>query len=102
MVEPRTADEYQQRFQASHRITGYGAEVETHMPCPWCAAPDWQVLPIVDVAGALQREATCVECGRAGRMVFAVNEPGHQEAELVQTGGPDAPGWLTPAPRRAG
>lgn len=98
---PTTVDEYFERFHANQRITGSGMDgVTMHLPCAWCAAPDFCVWLVMDSEQAMQQETTCSECGRSGRTIFHVNEPGRQEFEFVQTGGPDAPEWLTPAPRR--
>ena len=100
MRSPQNLQEYLDRFNDNTKITGYGPAVATHLPCPWCAAPDFQRLGILSTVEDMKREATCSSCGRSGVNIFSVEEPGNKQFEFVQTGGPDAPEWLTPSPRR--
>lgn len=96
---PTSADEYRVRFHRNHRVEGYGMETTTVAPCPFCAAPDWQKWPIVTVAEAVGKEATCRECGRSAKALVKRDAHG-VSFEFVQTGGPDQPEWLTPKMRR--
>jgi hypothetical protein len=100
MSEPRNVAEYLARFHANQRIEGYGIQTTTITPCPFCGAPDWMRWPILEAQEAMQRGATCLECGRSAKAVFHVNEPGNKQFEFVQTGGPDQPEWFTPKMRR--
>lgn len=109
MSEPQSFGEYLARFQANTVIDGFGMDVAQHVPCPWCAAADFQVLmpaagilalddrPNIDAQMAM--DTTCRECGRSGKSLIS-RGAGSVEFEFVQTDGPDAPEWLTPAPRR--
>lgn len=97
---PTNRDDYLKLFNANQAISGYGSDVAMHMPCPWCAAPDFAKWRIIDSERLMQQPSTCGECGRTGHIVFTMNEPGHKAFEFVQTAGPDAPEWLTPPPRR--
>lgn len=101
--EPESREEYDERMSAVLKggdlITGFGAEVTTHTPCPWCATPNFQAWGILTAAEDLTAEATCVNCGRSGKSIVFRNLNG-TSFEMVQTGGPDAPDWLVPAPRR--
>jgi hypothetical protein len=100
MSEPTSLEDYERRFAANQQIDGYGLEVTSHSPCPFCAAPDWASWPILETEEVMQRESTCRECGRSGRFIFTVNTPDHKQFEFVQTGGADPPAWLQPPPRR--
>ena len=100
MTEPASAQEYTQRFHANQRITGFGIDgVRMHVPCPFCAAPDWLVHGILETETAMQRDTICQECGRSARALMQRDARGVQ-FEFVQTGGPDQPDWLTPHMRR--
>jgi hypothetical protein len=101
MTQPKTKEEYLERFHANERVSGHGiAEVRIHAPCPFCAAPDWSEWLIIECEQAMQKVTTCKECGRSGKFVFSVNTPGNKQFEFVQTGGDDPPEWLQPPPRR--
>lgn len=100
MTEPASFEEYTARYNANTCVEGYGADVVTVAACPWCAAPGFARWRITDTHQDMARETTCTECGRSGKVHFRVDEPGYTEAEMVQTGGPDAPAWLNPPPRR--
>ena len=102
MTAPQNRDEYLKRFMENQRLTGFGAGVKTHFPCPFCAAPEWLVMPVTDglndypIMGA---GAACKECGRSAK--FIINRtPSSVSAECVQTGGDDPPAWLEPKIRR--
>lgn len=106
---PRNIDEYVEQATKATLIDGYGLEVTTHMPCPWCAFKDFMLLqpaagiipgddrPSLEVT--MQTEHTCIRCGRKGKNIVERSEGG-VSFEFVQTGGPDAPEWLQPPPRR--
>ena len=96
MSEPASRDEYLDRLKANAVITGFGLDTTMHMPCPFCAAPDFLVYGIFAAESALAKGAACGECGRSAKAIFLQEGPG----EVVQTGGPDAPEWLTPKMRR--
>jgi hypothetical protein len=108
--EPRTYDEYLGRYHDNTRVEGYGLDLATVTPCPFCAAADYMTLyPVAGITPGDERpnideqmrtEHTCGECGRAGRFEV-VRTDDSVMAEFVQTGGTDPPRWLKPAPRRA-
>lgn len=109
MSLPTNKEEYLARFHENMRIEGYGFDVSSVTPCPWCAAPGFMVLhpawgvvagddrPNIDEQ--METEQTCPECGRSGRNIVT-RTAGGVTAEFVQTGGEDAPEWLGPPPRR--
>ena len=99
--EPQSFKEYEARFARNQRITGYGIDaVKFHSPCPFCAAADYAEWLVIKAEESMQVDRTCRECGRSGKIIFLVNTSDEQRFEFVQTGGPLAPLWLVPAPRR--
>lgn len=102
MSDPATLDEYNARATRNQRVSGYGANVVTHFPCPGCAAPDWLKFPITAALNGykdVQRPATCTECGRTFRFAVTVEgggpfAGGSTSAAFVQTGGADIPAYL--------
>lgn len=100
MAEPASSEEYLARFHANQRTSGFGITGTTvHMPCPFCAAADWLVTPVIDTEENMQRDTTCSECGRSSLAIVRRSHHG-VEFEFVQTGGADPPEWLTPKMRR--
>ncbi len=95
MSEPKSMAEYLTRFQQAERVSGYGLDTTIHVPCPFCAAPDWMVYKIMEVEIAGETGATCKECKRSARMPVRT-ERGAKIIQLVQTGGPKQPDWLEP------
>lgn len=98
---PTNKEEYLIRFQANQKITGYGIEGTTqHMPCPFCAAPDWMVSTIIEIEQAMAVDRKCAECGRSAKAIVNRRGIGDVSFEFVQTGGDDPPDWLEPKMRR--
>lgn len=100
MAQPANAEEYLERFNTNQKCSGFGIEEATiHMPCPFCAAPDFMVYRIIDAQDAMMKGGICKECGRGCQAVF--QKSAHSTAfEFVQTVGADQPDWLTPKMRR--
>lgn len=96
---PQSLDEYNHRYSQNFRVTGFGLDVTNHFPCPFCAAPDWYVVRLLDF-GRDSPNLTCRHCGRSGQLQYAELVGGGSHMRFVQTGGDDAPEWLTPAPQR--
>jgi hypothetical protein len=98
--QPKDAQEYLERFAANQKIEGFGlGNVHMHMPCPFCAAPDFLVYELLEVERKLEEGAVCNECGRG--MKGLVNHfAGGKSLEFVQTCGPNPPDWLQPNMRR--
>jgi hypothetical protein len=97
--EPVSLEEYNRLFAQRTRIDGYGLDVTTVIPCPFCSASDFASWRIVSCHEDMGREATCRECGRSARTLVATDGSA-TTGELVQTGGPPPPDWLVPTPRR--
>lgn len=96
---PASAEEYNARYLTSHRISGAGFDVTSHMPCPFCAAPDFIVHRVMETEAAIERGAICKACARGTRAIVDRSAAGVR-FEFVQTAGPDQPEWFTPKLRR--
>ena len=100
--DPASYEEYIKRYYANQRMTSYGLDTTCHVPCPFCAAPDFMVYRIIDVEETINKGATCKECGRSCAMPVTITDDGLGKSfEMVQTAGPDQPDWMTPKMRRA-
>jgi hypothetical protein len=99
MKPPTNMDEFHLRSESNNALTGRGYETTRHVPCPFCAAPDWMVFKVLETQESIVKGATCLECGRTARASLRRYEGGF-ELELVQTGGDDQPEWLEPKMRR--
>jgi len=100
MAEPTSQQEYEQTFNANQRLSGSGLDTTVHLPCPFCAAPDFMIYKIIEADTAMADGATCVQCSRSAALELSVNTPSNKQFEIVQTGGPDQPSWLQPQMRR--
>lgn len=98
---PTSAQACAARSDANRRMEGYGAEVSSVEPCPFCGASDFLVLRLGDLPASADvgHDGLCRLCGREARYVVTLTLHG-MEVELVQTGGPPPPAWYEPAPRR--
>jgi hypothetical protein len=101
MAEPASFDEYNSRFHANQKYSGFGLDTTIHMPCGFCGSPDFMVAKVIDTESVMKRGATCKECGRSLKAIFTHHPAGGKSFEFVQTGGPDAPAWLPPIRRVA-
>jgi bacterioferritin-associated ferredoxin len=93
MPTPKTAREYQAKFEENYLCEGYGILGMTiHLPCPFCAAPHWISYTLPSMRALLSRGAECRECRRSARAIFTetVNS---LTMRLVQTSGDDAPAY---------
>jgi hypothetical protein len=97
----KSFEQYKAKFFESQRITGYGLEVTMHIPCPFCAHPDFLIHKILDTEAAYRAGATCKNCARGARGIFRHTEQGGVCAEFVQTAGEDPPAWTPYRMRRA-
>lgn len=98
MSDLASAEEFRLRYHANYHADGKGLAVSAvHMPCPFCAAPDWMCYRVFD--GIPEHDHACGACGRTARIIRA-RSGGVTRLELLQTGGDDPPGWLEPTPRR--
>lgn len=99
-MQPSNQAEYLKRFHENNKVTGFGiGNVYCHVPCPFCAAPEFMCWEILAVEDAMKRGATCKECGRSAKAIFK-NINGGKSFEIVQTGGVEQPEWLEPKMRR--
>lgn len=96
---PQSMDEFLERFHTNAKVTGYGIDnMDVHIPCPFCAAPDFMCYKTFQTESTMMKGATCSQCGRSAKAIFAANpEVGF---EIIQTGGDDQPTWLEPKIRK--
>ena len=90
--------EYEAKFHANEKITGYGSEVTMHMPCPFCAEPDFITHRVIDSEEAYEKGAVCKYCKRGAKAIFK-HTAGGVEFEFVQTVGDPIPDYLPPMRR---
>ena len=103
-LAPQNLDEYNARYNARIRYTGFGPDTRVFVPCPFCCAPDfmtWKVWPgdPENVEAVMAKGATCASCKRGCRALFTRLGSGGVTFEVVQTEGDAPPDWL-PAMRR--
>jgi hypothetical protein len=102
MGEPTSIEEYQARLHENTKVTGQGIEgTRLHLPCPFCAAPEFLAFPILDQERMLRAGAVCRECGRGMRAVYERPNEALTRFYLVQTEGPPPAAWC-PVRRREG
>lgn len=93
-----TKDEYERLVTANTKIEGYGLDVTMHLPCPFCAAPDFMLYKVIDANDALRAGAVCKSCGR-GMKGIVQESSAETTIEMVQTCGNDPPEFLPPMRR---
>ncbi len=93
-------EQYTAKFVANQRITGIDLEVMMHVPCPFCADPDFFVHTILATEAAYRTGSTCKNCGRGARVIFHDNGHGSTTVEFVQTCGEIPPAWMRYRMRR--
>jgi hypothetical protein len=99
LPEATGIDAFNAKFCANQKITGSGiGNVMVHMPCPFCAEPDFVVYEVLTVQTAMGEGAVCKSCQRGAKAVFTRHASGIS-FEIVQTVGPDAPSFLPPIRR---
>lgn len=96
---PRNQEEFNARYMANCSVTGYGLEVAQNMACPFCAAPGFMTMPIMDATQAMEKGGECQECGRAMKAIVVRDDHGVR-FEMIQTAGDPAPEWMQPQMRR--
>ena len=91
-----TKEQYEARCVENSKVSGYGIEGMTiHVPCPFCAAPDWLSYTLPTMHEVLGEGATCKECGRGARVLFDNRTPNVSRFGFVQTSGDDPPPYLS-------
>lgn len=99
MSQPTTRQEYEARYHKSYYVTGRGADITIHHPCPGCAAPEWMTCGIMEVRQAMEAETRCSECGRTFRAVFDDRGDGSVAFQIRKVDGPAVPDFLAPVLR---
>lgn len=100
-MKPENMEQLADLTMQNMRIEGFGLDVVTHAPCPFCAEPDWMKWPIMDPRTPMETGAVCGSCGRGAKAIFD-EQPGSIRFELVQTSGPVQPDWFVPKMRHVG
>lgn len=101
MTEITSMEQYNEVFMRNQKISGLGIEGTTmHMPCPFCAHPDFMVYKIVDTEDKVVEPHVCSNCQRGAKFILNDDGEGTKTLELVQTQGDDPPEWMQPHPRR--
>lgn len=100
MNDPQNMVQYLLRYKQHEHTIGAGLSAVQHTPCPFCAASDFWVYPIVDIRAAVQRETTCVQCGRTALTILVAVDAHLTKFEVIQTAGPSQPAWLQPKLRQ--
>lgn len=93
MSQPTNADEFNARYNRNLHYENTGLQTTTHIPCPFCAAPDFMVFRVLRTTEAMELGGTCRECGRSSRSEVT-RKPGEVSFEIVQTGGADPPDYM--------
>lgn len=93
MAQPQSKREYEERFAQNMSMSGYGLDVTQHMPCPFCAAPDFMTYRVADMQAVTTKGAECKECGRGMKTVFERNGQ-LTTMRMIQTKGAPPPPWV--------
>jgi hypothetical protein len=97
---PTNMEEFTEAAFANQKITGFGLGTTTHLPCPFCAAPDFMVYTILETEHITGKPHMCRVCGRGARVAYT-HKGSSTRLEIVQTGGDPQPEWLKPKMRVA-
>jgi hypothetical protein len=95
---PESKLEYEERLTHNTDLSGFGFDTSVHMPCPFCAAPDFLIYKVLEVASAFQQDTTCAHCKRTVRGALHTT-PNTATMRLFQVAGDDPPPWAPPIPR---
>ena len=102
MTDLATLEDYELRFGQHRKVSGRGEDALCRFPCPFCAAPDWYVVPALEFGRGEMEPHYCIECERSARFLFSADRLDQSvNAELVQCSGPPTPEWMK-QPRREG
>jgi hypothetical protein len=88
-----TFDEYEEKLDQNTRMSGTGADLTMHLPCPFCATADFLVYKLIDQQEALMKGAVCPACNRGMRAEVEVRGD-ETLVEFVQTSGDAPPDFL--------
>lgn len=88
MAEPATKDEFNAKAILNYKVEGFGPGVTVHLPCPFCAEPDFKIGALLEYITEMKKGAICASCGR-GAKVLITKVGGVDTVEYVQISGPD-------------
>jgi hypothetical protein len=92
--EPTNYPEYAALYEKNSTVTGFGEFVIHHMPCPFCAAPNFMAIEVFH-HGNILGPTQCDNCKRSAKVIYEHFTNG-SAVRLYQTNGPDQPKWLQP------
>jgi hypothetical protein len=98
MADQKDLETYNRLIKEGQYLSGEGMETTMHMPCYFCAEPDFIEWKIVSMEETAAEARSCKACGRSAKMIFDRNANG-VSFEIVQTGGPDPADYLPPMRR---
>lgn len=92
--DPPTKEAFEKRYHESAHMEGVGIMGLTmHVPCPFCAAPDWMVHTVRGTQAAYHQGAFCSECQRGAHAELDY-EAGYTSIRWVQDCGRDPAPWV--------
>lgn len=93
---PKSKEDFEARFERTFQVKGYGISgMRTHHPCPFCAAPDFFIVGVLDMTDVMRAGSRCRECKRGARAAFEPIDGGDgTRVMLLQTTGPDPDPWI--------
>lgn len=97
--KPQELKAFDEKFNKNTKLSGMGLETTMHLPCAFCAEPDYMIYRIIDTDTVMKEGAICKACKRGMKAIFHVNTPTEKRFEFVQFCGPDAPRFLPPIRR---
>ncbi len=103
MKMPKSTAEYNALFKKNKRLEICEGNTFVHLPCPFCASPNWIIFNILGAYEALVKGATCRTCKRTARAVVVNRRGGSRSimrTEMFKVAGPKQPGWMDPQMRQ--
>ena len=91
---PLTHDVFTKKYEKNTRYSGQGLELKIHMPCPFCAEPDFVNFKLLEMREKMIRPHECQACGRAMKLRYEGN-PSQLLITMIQTKGAPPPDFLS-------
>lgn len=99
MTDPTNQQELNEKIMRNHSLSGFGMEVASQFPCPFCGEPNWKEVRIIYTEEDMGKLDKCDNCGRSAKFIVTRTE-NMMTGELVQVEGDDPPEWMTVPIRR--
>lgn len=91
--EPTSKEQYDERTARNVEVVGFGFDVATVFPCPFCAAKGWKTVKVMDMEKAFAEPTKCGACERSCHVQMA-KTAFSTSMRFVQTDGPDPAPWV--------